>query len=162
LGIFAAACAGARTPPEPVEPARPTEVAVPEPGASEPQPDDEPPPAPSGPTGARVEPDGLRIEELVVGRGDEARAGNRVLVHYDGTLTDGTTFDSSRERGTPFEVELGKGHLIPGFERGVLGMRPGGRRRVVIPPELGYGTQRTGKIPPSSVLVFEIELLEIR
>jgi FKBP-type peptidyl-prolyl cis-trans isomerase len=99
---------------------------------------------------------------LVVGQGEEAREGDRVLVHYDGTLTDGTLFDSSRKRGAPFEVVLGKGHLIPGFERGVLGMRAGGRRRVVIPPELGYGAQRSGAIPPSSVLVFEIELLEIR
>ncbi len=85
-----------------------------------------------------------------------------MLLHYDGTLSDGTMFDSSRKRGQPFEVELGRNHLIPGFERGVIGMRPGGKRRVVVPPELGYGTQRSANIPPSSILIFEIELLEIR
>lgn len=131
------------------------------PAASTEAPDETAPP-PAAPSQERVDADGLRVEDLVVGQGEEAREGDRVVVHYDGTLTDGTTFDSSRKRGTPFEVVLGKGHLIPGFERGVLGMRAGGRRRVVIPPELGYGTQRTGTIPPGSVLVFEIELVEIR
>ncbi|MBX3131371.1 MAG: FKBP-type peptidyl-prolyl cis-trans isomerase [Polyangiaceae bacterium] len=84
----------------------------------------------------------------------------RVSVHYTGTLLDGTVFDSTRERA-PFTVPLGKGMLIRGFEDGVTGMRRGGLRRITIPPHLGYGERATGKIPPGSTLVFEVELLDI-
>jgi peptidylprolyl isomerase len=161
VGFVVAACGASPNPG--AEPAPRSEVTVPGAAAENAADADEPVPAArSAATDARVDPDGLRIEEITPGSGSEAQAGSRVVLHYDGTLTDGTVFDSSRKRGTPFEVELGKNHLIPGFERGVLGMRPGGKRRVVIPPELGYGSQRTGQIPPGSVLIFEIELLEIR
>jgi len=105
---------------------------------------------------------GLRVEDVTLGSGAVAEPGRRIRVHYVGTLVDGSVFDSTRERGTPFEVELGKGHLIKGFEEGVAGMRVGGVRRVIIPPELGYGANAAGKIPASSVLVFELELLEVR
>jgi peptidylprolyl isomerase len=160
VGFAVAACGASPNPG--AEPAPRSEVTVPGASAENTEADEPAPAASPGATDARVDPDGLRIEEIAPGSGSEAQAGSRVVLHYDGTLTDGTVFDSSRKRGTPFEVELGKNHLIPGFERGVLGMRPGGKRRVVIPPELGYGSQRTGQIPPGSVLIFEIELIEIR
>lgn len=107
-------------------------------------------------------PSGLRLTEMRRGSGAVAEPGKRIVVHYVGTLDDGSVFDSTRERGTPFEVDLGKGYLIKGFEEGVVGMRVGGLRRLIIPPELGYGDRATAKIPASSVLVFEIELLEVR
>ncbi|MCK6537891.1 MAG: FKBP-type peptidyl-prolyl cis-trans isomerase [Polyangiaceae bacterium] len=83
----------------------------------------------------------------------------RVRLHYVGTLEDGSVFDSSRQRGTPFEAQLGQGQLIKGFEEGIAGMRVGGLRRLIIPPELGYGERGTGNIPPGSILIFEVELL---
>ncbi|MCE7893505.1 MAG: FKBP-type peptidyl-prolyl cis-trans isomerase [Myxococcales bacterium] len=91
-----------------------------------------------------------------------AEPGKRVRLHYVGTLEDGTVFDSTRERGTPFEAELGKGHLIKGFEEGVAGMKVGGVRRLTIPPELGYGERAMAKIPANATLIFEVELLEVR
>ncbi len=103
------------------------------------------------------------IEDLVVGQGAEAVVGRRVVVHYDGTLTDGSKFDSSVDRGRPFNFELGKNHVIKGWEQGVPGMRVGGRRRLTIPPDLGYGAKGArSKIPPNSTLIFEIELLEVK
>jgi FKBP-type peptidyl-prolyl cis-trans isomerase FkpA len=106
---------------------------------------------------------GLIIEELSVGAGDEARAGQTVSVHYTGWLTDGRKFDSSKDRNDPFEFPLGARHVIAGWDEGVQGMKVGGTRKLTIPPQLGYGARGAGGvIPPNATLVFEVELLGIR
>jgi len=105
---------------------------------------------------------GVEKEDVVVGSGPEAKAGDRVSVHYTGTLLDGTKFDSSLDRGTPFAFTIGKHEVIEGWDIGVQGMQKGGKRKLKIPPHLGYGT--TGappKIPPDATLQFDVELLEI-
>ena len=103
---------------------------------------------------------GLVIEELVVGEGAEASAGQTVSVHYTGWLTDGSKFDSSKDRDEPFEFPLGGRRVIAGWDEGVQGMRIGGTRKLTIPPALGYGTRGAGGvIPPNATLVFEVELL---
>jgi hypothetical protein len=108
-------------------------------------------------------PSGLRYKDEVVGTGVTAKAGDRVSVQYTGWLEDGTKFDSSRDRNQPFEFQLGAGSVIRGWDDGVQGMRVGGRRRLVIPPELGYGARAVGGvIPANSTLVFEVELLSVR
>ena len=105
---------------------------------------------------------GLVIEEVIVGSGDEAQAGQSVSVHYTGWLMDGTKFDSSTDRGDPFGFPLGKGHVIAGWDEGVQGMRVGGKRKLTIPSALGYGARGAGGvIPPNATLVFEVELLAI-
>ncbi len=105
---------------------------------------------------------GLEIEELKVGIGQEAAAGQHVSVHYTGWLTDGTKFDSSVDRGTPFQFPLGAGRVIRGWDEGVQGMRVGGKRKLTIPPEMGYGARGAGAvIPPNATLVFEVELLGV-
>jgi FKBP-type peptidyl-prolyl cis-trans isomerase len=104
----------------------------------------------------------LKIEELKVGTGATAVAGKSVSVHYTGWLTDGTKFDSSRDRGQPFTFPLGAGRVIKGWDQGVAGMQVGGERKLTIPPELGYGSRDRGKIPPNSTLVFEVELLSVQ
>jgi FKBP-type peptidyl-prolyl cis-trans isomerase FkpA len=109
-------------------------------------------------------PSGLQYEDTVVGEGDEAAAGDHVTVHYTGWLFEsgeaGRKFDSSKDRGDPFAFELGAGMVIRGWDEGVAGMRVGGRRRLVIPPELGYGARGAGGvIPPNATLLFEVELL---
>jgi FKBP-type peptidyl-prolyl cis-trans isomerase len=101
-------------------------------------------------------------EEVVVGKGAEAGNGDRLVVNYEGMLEDGTKFDSSYERGQPFEFVLGAGQVIPGWDLGLLGMRVGGKRNLTIPPELGYGSKANGPIPPNSTLKFTVELLEIK
>jgi FKBP-type peptidyl-prolyl cis-trans isomerase len=106
-------------------------------------------------------PTGLRIRDLEEGTGDPASAGDHVSVHYTGWLPDGTEFDSSRG-GPPFEFPLGQGMVIPGWDEGVAGMRPGGRRQLVIPPDLAYGPSGYAVIPPNATLVFDVELLEVR
>jgi len=104
----------------------------------------------------------LEIEDLVVGTGHEAVPGKRVHVHYIGWLADGRKFDSSRDRGKPFAFPLGAGRVIRGWERGVSGMKEGGKRKLTIPPELGYGAQGSGRvIPPNATLIFEVELLHV-
>lgn len=106
---------------------------------------------------------GLKIIDLVVGTGDVASSGQTVAVHYRGTLEDGTQFDASYDRGTPFEFPLGAGRVIKGWDEGVQGMKVGGQRKLVIPPDLGYGSRGAGRvIPPNATLIFEVELLEIK
>jgi FKBP-type peptidyl-prolyl cis-trans isomerase len=108
-------------------------------------------------------PSGLVIEDLVLGEGAEAAQGNRVSVHYTGWLTDGSKFDSSVDRNDPFDFPLGRGHVIPGWDEGVAGMKVGGRRKLTIPPHLGYGPRGAGGvIPPNATLVFEVELLAVK
>ncbi len=105
----------------------------------------------------------LQVEDMVVGTGAEAIKGKLVSVHYTGWLTDGKKFDSSKDRGQPFQFPLGRGHVIPGWDQGVEGMKVGGKRKLTIPPELGYGAQGAGGvIPGNATLVFEVELLGVR
>lgn len=104
---------------------------------------------------------GLQIQDEVAGTGVEAVAGKKVTVNYTGTLTDGTKFDSSFDHGQPFSFNLGAGEVIQGWDQGVAGMKVGGKRKLVIPPSLGYGSQAVGPIPANSTLVFEVELLGV-
>lgn len=105
---------------------------------------------------------GLTYEDQTVGEGQEAQAGHLVQVHYRGFLQDGTMFDSSVERGQPFQFPLGARRVIPGWDEGVAGMKVGGKRTLVIPAQLGYGEQGAGGvIPPNATLVFEVELLGV-
>ena len=106
---------------------------------------------------------GLQYADLVAGTGREAHAGETAIVHYSGTLTDGTQFDSSKKRNEPFLFRLGAGHVIKGWDEGVEGMKIGGIRKLVIPPQLGYGSRGAGSaIPPNATLHFEVELLDLR
>lgn len=137
--------------------AEPLQVPLPEELPSNDEPVAEVPEADASTT---VRQDGLRIEELRAGDGEAVQADHTVTMHYVGTLTDGTVFDSSRDRGRPFTASLK--HLIPGFADGVLGMRVGGMRRITIPSELGYRDTERPKIPAGSTLIFEVELLEVK
>ncbi|PZR17304.1 MAG: peptidylprolyl isomerase [Archangium gephyra] len=104
----------------------------------------------------------LQIEDLQVGTGKEAKPGQSVSVHYTGTLTNGSKFDSSRDRNESFEFALGAGMVIKGWDQGIAGMKVGGRRKLTIPPELGYGPMGYPPvIPPNSTLIFDVELLEV-
>ncbi len=103
----------------------------------------------------------LVIEDLVIGTGATAAVGDAVTVNYVGTLTNGTKFDSSYDRGQPYAFRIGAGQVIAGWDQGVPGMKVGGKRRLTIPPSLAYGNQAYGPIPANSTLVFEIELLSI-
>jgi len=105
---------------------------------------------------------GLGIEELLEGTGRTAEAGNVVAVHYTGWLTDGTKFDSSRDRGEVYVFPLGRQQVIAGWDEGVAGMKVGGRRKLVIPPALGYGNIANGRIPAGSTLVFDVELCGVK
>jgi FKBP-type peptidyl-prolyl cis-trans isomerase FkpA len=107
-------------------------------------------------------PSGLIIEEVTVGNGAAATAGQKVKVHYTGWLTNGTKFDSSKDRNDPFVFPLGAGQVIKGWDEGVQGMKVGGKRKLTIPPAMGYGTRGAGGvIPPNATLVFEVELLGV-
>jgi FKBP-type peptidyl-prolyl cis-trans isomerase len=107
-------------------------------------------------------PSGLQYWDIVVGTGTTAQPGNTVKVHYSGFLTNGTKFDSSRDRGEPFVFPLGAGQVIKGWDQGVAGMKVGGQRQLRIPPELGYGASGAGSvIPPNATLIFDVELLEV-
>lgn len=105
----------------------------------------------------------LQIEKLKAGDGATPKTGDRVVVHYTGWLTNGTKFDSSVDRGRPFEFVLGRGQVIKGWDQGVATMRVGDKVRLTLPPDLGYGARGAGGvIPPNATLVFEVELLDIR
>ena len=105
---------------------------------------------------------GLVTIDEVVGDGPSAKSGDRVTVHYTGWLLDGTKFDSSKDRNQPFSFSLGAGNVISGWDQGVVGMKVGGKRKLTVPPELGYGARGAGGvIPPNATLVFEVELLKI-
>jgi FKBP-type peptidyl-prolyl cis-trans isomerase len=106
---------------------------------------------------------GMKIEVLKEGTGEASKNGDKVTVHYVGTLENGTKFDSSIDRGTPFSFPLGAGQVIKGWDLGVLGMKVGEKRRLTIPPNLAYGETGTpgGPIPPNATLIFEVELLAI-
>jgi len=106
--------------------------------------------------------DKLIIEDSVVGTGTEAVSGKKITVNYTGTLTNGTKFDSSLNSGrTPFTFNLGAGEVIQGWDQGFSGMKVGGKRKLTIPPSLGYGSSDMGAIPPNSTLIFEVELLGV-
>lgn len=111
----------------------------------------------------RVLPGGLVIEDMRVGSGPVARAGQQVTVHYRGRLTNGKIFDESYKRGQPFSFALGGGQVIKGWDQGVAGMKVGGKRRLTIPSSLGYGPGGTpdGTIPPNATLIFDVELLRV-
>ncbi|MFC1710362.1 FKBP-type peptidyl-prolyl cis-trans isomerase [Patescibacteria group bacterium] len=103
----------------------------------------------------------LEIEDIEIGTGDEAVSGKTITVNYLGTLTNGIKFDSSYDRNQPFSFTLGAGEVIQGWDQGFAGMKVGGKRKLTIPPDLGYGSRAAGSIPPNSTLIFEVELLKV-
>ena len=110
-----------------------------------------------------IMPSGLQYVDIVVGTGASPTIGSRVSVHYSGWLEDGTMFDSSKKRDKPFIFTLGQGQVIKGWDEGVASMKVGGKRKLIIPSELGYGEFGAGDaIPPNAILIFEIELLKIK
>ena len=113
-------------------------------------------------TNPTTTPSGLKYEDTVVGTGASPVTGRRVTVHYTGTLTNGTKFDSSVDRGQPFTFIIGTGSVIKGWDEGVGSMKVGGKRLLEIPPALGYGTRANGPIPANSTLLFEVELLSVQ
>ncbi len=162
LALALTACSTLTQPPTPeavatVEPsAAATHEAPPQ------QPSAPPTPSASAPAPAAAPEQPMQSPTLVHGRGPAAKTGDTVSVHYVGTLLDGNKFDSSRDRKQPFEFTLGQGRVIKGWDQGVVGMKVGEKRKLVIPPSLAYGPRgRPPVIPPNSSLVFEIELLAI-
>jgi FKBP-type peptidyl-prolyl cis-trans isomerase len=112
---------------------------------------------------ATTTPSGLQVEDLVVGTGEQADTGDTVSVHYTGTLQDGTKFDSSLDRGQPYTFTIGQGRVIAGWDEGIPGMKVGGKRKLTIPPDLGYGAAGSPPvIPANATLIFEVELLEVQ
>lgn len=107
-------------------------------------------------------PTDLKIEDIKEGTGPAVKSGDTVKIHYTGTLQDGTKFDSSYDRGEPFETQIGVGQVIKGWDEGVVGMKVGGKRKLIIPPSMGYGDRDMGSIPPNSTLLFDVELVEIK
>ena len=102
---------------------------------------------------------GLEIEEIITGQGPVASNGNKLFVNYKGTLENGTVFDSSYVRKTPFDFVLGAGTVISGFDQGLEGMKVGGKRKLIVPPDLAYGSTGSGSIPPNATVTFEVELI---
>jgi peptidylprolyl isomerase len=105
---------------------------------------------------------GLKYIDMVEGTGATPKTGQTVIVHYTGTLENGTKFDSSVDRGQPYEFPLGTGRVIKGWDEGLATMKVGGKRKLIIPPALGYGARASGKIPPNSILLFDVELLGVK
>jgi peptidylprolyl isomerase len=107
-------------------------------------------------------PSGLKYKEIIVGKGEAPVKGNTVTVHYTGTLENGSKFDSSRDRNRPFDFKLGVGQVIKGWDEGLSTMKVGGRRQLIIPPDLGYGARGAGGvIPANATLIFDVELLKV-
>lgn len=105
----------------------------------------------------------FKIEDIKVGNGAEVKPGSTVVMHYTGHLVDGTKFDSSHDRKESFTTKIGVGHVIKGWDMGVPGMKVGGKRKLTIPPDFGYGMMGAGDIiPPNATLIFEVELLEVK
>lgn len=107
-------------------------------------------------------PDGLQIQDITVGNGQEVKSGDEVIVNYIGTFQNGQKFDSSYDRNTPLDIQIGVGRVIKGWDEGVVGMKVGGKRKLIVPPELGYGSQDYNGIPGNSTLIFEIELISVK
>ena len=105
----------------------------------------------------------LKIEDIRIGTGSAVKEGDTVIIHYEGKFANGQVFDSSYKRNTPFETEIGVGRVIEGWDKGLLGMKIGGKRKLTIPPNLGYGARGVQNvIPPNAVLIFDVELLDIK
>jgi peptidylprolyl isomerase len=114
-------------------------------------------------TGAEVATaSGLKYIDVAEGTGATPKTGQTVSVHYTGKLEDGTKFDSSIDRGQPYEFRIGEGAVIKGWDEGLASMKVGGKRKLIIPPGLGYGARGSGKIPPNSILLFDVELLAVK
>jgi peptidylprolyl isomerase len=138
------------------------DAALPVQGTPAPAPADAAAAAAPAPGGEVTLPGGTVYVDEVVGSGAEATPGKTVFVHYTGTLTNGTKFDSSRDRGKPFDFVLGAGRVIQGWDQGVAGMKVGGKRKLTIPPEQGYGSDQMGPIPANSTLLFDVELVDVQ
>jgi peptidylprolyl isomerase len=109
-----------------------------------------------------TQPDGLKIVDEKLGEGNQVKSGDTVTVNYLGTLENGTKFDSSYDRNAPFTTQIGVGLVIKGWDEGIVGMKVGGKRKLIIPASLGYGDRSAGSIPPNSTLIFEVELVAIK
>ena len=152
IALVVSACSAGGTPPVPTQPA----AQATNPPVTLPT---QPPDAPKGDVTTAS---GLQYTDLAVGSGESPQTGDTVVVHYTGTLVDGTKFDSSVDRGEPFAFQIGVGQVIPGWDEGVGSMKVGGKRKLIIPPDLGYGAQGAGSaIPPNATLIFQVELLRV-
>jgi hypothetical protein len=156
--FLAGACSSLTSPPSP----EPIASEVPVTSAAAPKPSAAPSATPPANPSATADTAPLDIKDLTAGKGVAAAAGDKVTVHYVGTLMDGKEFDSSRKHGKPFDFVLGKGQVIKGWDQGVAGMKVGGKRKLTIPPSLAYGARGSPPvIPPNATLQFEVELLAI-